>query len=148
MSSDRYILTTHAITRFVERVRPALRWSAAEEELSRLLALGEAVEQPPPWFVDRAQQQAARYVVIANEIVVPLSASREQPGRWLALTCIARGGISDVARARRNDIRSRRTEARAATRRGGRTQASSSDGRDHKRDRRTWTTRERFKHAA
>src|SRR5438067_2327865 len=63
------------------------------------------VEEPPTWLAARAQQEAERYVVIGEDIVAPLVASRERPGAWLVLTCITRGGVSDIARDRRKRLR-------------------------------------------
>jgi hypothetical protein len=138
-----YILKTHAITRFKDRVRPGLGWSAAEREFERLLRMGTAVEQPPAWLIADATQGTPRYVLIGDDIVVPLVASVERPGDWVALTCIARGGLTEQARTRRNERRSQRTAAR----RSGR-DTSTHGRRDHRRDRRLWNTKERFEHAA
>jgi hypothetical protein len=106
-------LSQHAVERFHERVRPSLGIEAAEDELARLVAMGQVVTQPPPWHAERQRQTAPAYLVICD-LVLPLVQMGGDPVVLVAVTCIARGGISDQARARRNSL------PRAARRRGRR----------------------------
>jgi hypothetical protein len=107
VTSAAYVTTTHAVERFRERVRPGLTWDAAERELAQLLRAGEAKPEAPSWLADVQRQRADLYLIV-GDIVFPLAASEVRPGRWLVTTCIARGGLSGVARKRRNDRRRRR----------------------------------------
>lgn len=107
MTTLDYHLTTHAISRFRERVRPALTWTHAEREFNHVLALAEATPHPPAWMAERQRQHADLYLVL-GDLVMPLAASAVTPGRWLVTTCLTRGGISDLARQTRNSRRQRR----------------------------------------
>lgn len=100
-------VTTHAISRFRERVRPALTWEHAEREFRAVLALAEETLHAPAWLAERQRQHADRYLVL-GDLVMPLTPSAVTPGRWLVTTCLTRGGISDVAREGRNSRRRRR----------------------------------------
>lgn len=91
-------LTNHAIDRFHERVRPGLARASAEVELARLALFGAMVADPPPWYSPCEDHEASAYLVI-GDLVLPLRAGDD--GVHVAVTCIARGGISPAARARR-----------------------------------------------
>jgi hypothetical protein len=99
-------ITQHAIERFHLRVRPGLSTAAAEIELARMVAVGELVNDPPSWYADRQRRTAAAYLVV-GDLVLPLEPVDGNPCALVAVTCIARGGISDAARARRNERRRR-----------------------------------------
>lgn len=103
-------LTTHAIGRFRERVRPALAWEHAEAEFRAVLALAEETSLPPAWLAELQRQRADMYLVL-GDLVMPLTRSAITPGRWLVTTCLTRGGLCDVARKARNDRRQRRHQA-------------------------------------
>jgi len=94
-------LGSHAVERFHERVRPALHLDAAELELGRLVAQGSVVADPPVWLAPRQRQFACCYVVV-GDLVLPLEPDRRDREVLVALTCIARGGLSDRARQGRN----------------------------------------------
>jgi hypothetical protein len=100
-------LTTYAISRFRERVRPALAWEQAEREFKTVLLLAEASLCAPSWLADRQRQESDLYLVL-GDLVMPLKASVVTPGRWLVTTCLTRGGISDLAREARNSRRQSR----------------------------------------
>jgi hypothetical protein len=110
-------LTQHAIERFHERVRPCLTIAAAEEELARLVTMADVVSEPPTWHAERQRRTAAAYLVV-GDLVLPAERLVGQPDVLVAVTCIARGCLSDRARARRNEARQRgrrtRRFARAA----------------------------------
>jgi hypothetical protein len=108
-------LTTHAISRSRERVRPALTWEHAEHEFNALLALAEATPPAPAWLAERQRQHADLYLVL-GDLAMPLTASAVTQSRWLVTTCLTRGGISDLARETRNSRRQRR-QSTSGTRR-------------------------------
>lgn len=110
MSATTVDLSLHAIERFQQRMRPALTLAAAEEELAELMALGEIVGQPPDWFARRQLQHAPCYLVV-GDFVLPLVPARYDPEVLCATTCVARGGLSDKARERRNSHRRRRNRS-------------------------------------
>ena len=104
-------LTQHAIERFHERVRPGLAMAAAEEELARLVSIADVVTEPPPWHGERQRRTAPAYLVI-GDLVLPAEWLVGEPDVLVAVTCIARGCLSDRARARRNEARQRGQRAR------------------------------------
>lgn len=105
IDSETIIFTTHAIERFRDRVRPGLSFADAEVELARLAPAGQVVSESPDWHARRAAQRALCYLVI-GDLVLPLKAAH-QPGRYVATTCIPKGGLSEASRQRRNRHRSR-----------------------------------------
>ena len=108
-------LTQHAIERFHERVRPSLTLSAAEDELARLVAFARVVSDPPSWHAERQRRTAAAYLVI-GDLVLPAEPLVSEPEVLVAVTCIARGCVSDQARARRNKARRRARRSRGFAR--------------------------------
>lgn len=113
MKREDLMISKHAAERFHSRVRPTLDPDTASAELSRLANLGEVVAEPPRWFAERQREEAPRYLVV-GDLVMPLRpiGATSETDRWCAVTCIARGGISEKARHARN--RSRRSTARRA----------------------------------
>lgn len=107
------VLTHHCVGRFHERFRPALDVIAARRELERLLEHGEVAESPPEWMARTMRQEADAYLIVGNDLVLPLATGREE-GEWVAKSCIPHGGISEEARRRRNE---RRRAGRARRRR-------------------------------
>ena len=107
MKKQDLMISKHAAERFHSRVRPSLDSDAASAELSRLASLGDVVAEPPLWFAERQQEEAPRYLVV-GDLVMPLRRIGAAPEthRWCAVTCIARGGISEKARHARNGRRS------------------------------------------
>jgi hypothetical protein len=65
----------------------------------------------PDWLA-RGQRQAAACYLVAGDVVLPLDPCRRDPGVLVALTCVARGGLSELARQRRNMRRRRRPSRR------------------------------------
>jgi hypothetical protein len=102
----RFIVTDHALDRFVERVRPSLGREQASDELWRLLERARVVGHPPGWYVPGGDADADRYVLLTPEIVLP--GVQLPSGRIRLMSCICRGGIGAEARERRNARRARR----------------------------------------
>ncbi len=100
-------LSRHAVCRYRERIRPALEHEDAHQDLRRLIKLGQVSTTPPSWLEQRAFQTAALYLVV-GDVVLPLDPCRRDRSRLVALTCLARGGVSETARRRRNARRRRR----------------------------------------
>ncbi len=109
------VLTAHCIGRFHERFRPALDRIRARRELERLIEHGEIADAAPGWLAQKAQQEAAAYLIVGEDMVVPLVPGPDDY-RWVAVTCLDRGGISEIARTRRNERGRRRRAARRARR--------------------------------
>ena len=108
-------MTHHCIERFHERFRPALEVNQARAELRRLIRHGRIDPEPPEWLAGRMRQEADAYLVVGEDLVLPLAAP-DPLDPMVAKTCISRGGISAAAREHRN-VRKRR---RRAARRGWR----------------------------
>ena len=110
-------LTHHCVGRFHERFRPALDQIRARAELEALIEHGRISEDPPEWMARTMRQGADAYLVVGEDLVLPLVAAGPL-GEWLiAKTCIPRGGISEAARRRRNERGRKRRAARRARRR-------------------------------
>lgn len=97
-------ISDHAITRYRERCKPALDDENAGRDLGRIAALGRVLTEAPRWLVGRARQTSPLYLEV-GDIILPLVPDRGGSGDWCAVTCIARGGISEPARRRRTDRR-------------------------------------------
>ena len=106
-------LSSHCVERFHERFRPALDQIRARRELEMLLALGEINAEPPEWLAQKMLQEADAYLIVGNDLVLPLADIGQ---RFVAKTCLSRGGISEPARKRRNERGRRRRAARHARR--------------------------------
>ena len=111
------MLSPHAVERFHERFRPALDEIRARQDLQRLIEHGEIADEPPDWMASRMQQEADAYLIVGNDLVLPLAAAGPLGERLIAKTCIPRGGISPTARHRRNERGKRRRAARKGRRR-------------------------------
>lgn len=93
--------TRHARERYRERVGPQFGDAHLSGVLAAVAGHGVLTTRPPRWFVDRAKEASALYLV-TGDIVFPLL---EHPD----------GGISQLARERRN--RNRAINRREANRR-------------------------------
>ena len=112
---SRVALTNHCVCRFHERFRPALDQIRARAELEMLIEHGEVAEEPPEWMARKMRQEADAYLIVGNDLVLPLAAAGPL-GELVAKTCLDRGGISERARTRRNE-RGRARRARRGSRR-------------------------------
>jgi hypothetical protein len=109
-------LSHHCVGRFHERFRPALDQIRARAELEALIEYGEIAAEPPEWMARTMRQEADAYLIVGEDLVLPLVAAGPLGERLIAKTCIPRGGISEAARKRRNE-RGRRRRARRHSRR-------------------------------
>ena len=109
-------LSPHCVGRFHERFRPALDIVRARDELEMLIQQGELAESPPEWMAQTMRQEADAYLIVGNDLVLPLVSMGPAGERLLAKTCIPRGGISEKARRRRNERRRRARASRRARR--------------------------------
>lgn len=116
MSPANIHLSDHSVERFRERCRPTLELGSARTELERLLPIGLITHAAPDWHRRTAKESAEAYLVIGDDYVLPLVRAH-CGGRWIAKTFIARGGISEATRARRNGRRSQAAHARRTRRR-------------------------------
>jgi hypothetical protein len=104
-------LTRHAIDRFNERVRPTLEPDQAENELHRLLALGQRVEHLDWYFCDDPSEMPDYFLELSDGIALAIK-------NGYAMTCLTRGGFADAAREfrhqkRRKKARHKRERARS-----------------------------------
>lgn len=105
-------LTAHAISRYIERVKPAMDSNAARAELERLVEHADITptSTPPRWV---AEGEREAYLPLTDDVCLTLIG---RPGRWRALTVLLRGSLSPESRAARNEARKDR-HRRARTRR-------------------------------
>ena len=111
------MLSPHCVERFHERFRPALDEIRARRELEMLLMHGEISDQPPEWLAETMLQTADAYLIVGNDLVLPLASLGPLGERFVAKTCIPRGGISEPARRRRNERGRERRRRRRVRRR-------------------------------
>jgi hypothetical protein len=111
------VLSSHCVDRFHERFRPALDQVRARQELEHLIEHGELADAPPEWMARTMQQEADAYLIVGNDLVLPLAAAGPLGEPLIAKTCIPRGGISEPARRRRNERGRQRRAARRTRRR-------------------------------
>ena len=111
------LLSHHCVNRFHERFRPALDRIRARAELQLLIEHGEIADAPPEWLARTMRQEAEAYLVVGEDLVLPLVEVGPR-GELVAKTCIPRGGISEQARRRRNERARQRRAGRNSRRKG------------------------------
>lgn len=111
--------TSHAIDRYIERVRPALDpkdkadRKRAFAELRGLEGLGQIVPERPAWVSPSAIVEAKAWLTL-GDVAFPLIPSDVGFG-WACATCITRGTIAAGERAARKSRKARRgTKRRTA----------------------------------
>lgn len=107
-------LSQHCVERFHERFRPALDVIRARAELELLLEQGEIAPDPPEWMARKMRQRADAYLIVGDDLVLPLECIGYTSEELVAKTCIDRGGISELARRGRNERGRKRRAARHA----------------------------------
>jgi hypothetical protein len=100
--------TTHAIERYVERLRPALTKKAARRELVALCEVAEVVTERPAWL--GLGEATDGYLLLGDDVVLPVM--RGKTG-WVAMTCMTRGGLAPSERRARNRAAKARRYARS-----------------------------------
>lgn len=78
-------LSQHAVTRYIERVRPGLDFPAAKIELRLLIDCHGQVREPPAGL---AAKPAAAWVSIGNDVWIPCSIDAD---RLVARSVLCRG---------------------------------------------------------
>ena len=100
--------TTHAIERYVERLRPALTKAAARRELVRLCEVAEITADRPGWL--GLGEATDAYLLIGEDVALPVM--RGHTG-WVAITCMTRGCLAPSERRARNRANKARRYARS-----------------------------------
>jgi hypothetical protein len=135
-------LGPHSIQRYWERVKASLpNTAAASEDLAVLIAnCGRLTARPPSWALEGRRRDTSRerpavmWLLIGDDVALPLAACQYQPRGLFALTCLSRGCLSDEAIARRARERRAAARQRALTRRlirGSRLSHERRTGRHH-----------------
>lgn len=91
-------ISTHAIDRYRERVRPGLDRKATKHEIEHLIQVGEVTKMPPEWCGGDRDTSDGAFLLIGNDLVLPLRGEGEE---LTAVTCLVRGTISARERRRR-----------------------------------------------
>lgn len=97
--------TDHAISRYIERLRPALEPTGALTELRSLAQAGTITPTPPGWC---RHTTADRFLRVGDDVCIPLHKSG---GRTVAPTVMVRD-VSPSERARRTQAHRDRRQAR------------------------------------
>jgi hypothetical protein len=115
----RIAFSAHAVNRYRERAYAAGDVARARAHLENLVPAARIASLPPGWFALRAKEDAELYLTIGADLVFPLvRAGEDRLDAWVAKTCIARGGMSDEARRRRNASNAMRRRSRREKRSG------------------------------
>lgn len=124
VSGHRLQVTIHAVDRYCERIKcitdptPAERVRFSHELCYLLRTHGEFQASEPEWIGSLPEdstevRRAEYYVTVGNDICVPVEQGTTE---LIGVTLLARGGLSEKHRRRRNE-RKQYKRARAAERR-------------------------------
>lgn len=92
--------TSHAVERYIERVRPGSDLSSATRDLAAMVYVMTFAPTPPPWLDGRLRRDGDAYLILGDVAFVLRTSTSSQP--WSAVTCMARGTISEATRQRRS----------------------------------------------
>lgn len=100
------VCTSHAIYRYIERVKPACTYAHAHWELAQLLPQAEAIKALPEWASCYGEDGEARYETdvflhLCGSILFPVFDGH-------VMTTLARGTYGPVKRRAKSDARKRR----------------------------------------
>lgn len=101
------VLSTHAVERYRDRVKPALSVADARTELQVLLEGAGPPTERPPFAAGYGQGDA--FVEVSDGICLVLV---RHPDKLVAATCLVRCGLDPSRRARRKAIRRKKRRAR------------------------------------
>lgn len=93
-------MTTHAITRYQERVTPGLELLAAQQHMVRLTGQIGAYGARPGWL-EHDTRKGTRFVLLGPDVVL-LVVDED------VVTVVARGGLTPLAQQRRRERRQAR----------------------------------------
>lgn len=112
-------VTTHAVERYRERVKPALTYDQAFEDVVRMLRQHATfIDELPGWawqlpdgieLDEELLRDFAAVALIGGDIALPLI---DKGDVLLAVTCLARSGLPDGARRHVNMTKQRRRRRR------------------------------------
>lgn len=103
-------ISSHAVARYMERVKPALDYEQAEEELRRLVGINAEPGDPPSWLDESTVPPSDGYIELSDGICAAVV------GRNVA-TVLTRTGCHPTHRANKNAAKARRRKAKQAQRR-------------------------------
>jgi len=106
VGDSQLLLTPHAQERYWDRVKARIQdQDQASKDLERLIIdFGSIVSTPPEWHAPQASKHVTTHWLVIGELdfIFPLA---QESTRFHALTCLTRGGLSQMARERRNKRR-------------------------------------------
>lgn len=95
-------LSSHAILRYRERVRPALAMGAARRELLAVLQAAEHTNVKPDWVeVDDPDAYPGGWLIACDSVAFPIRDG-------IITTCLTRGSLNPRHRTARNEGKRRR----------------------------------------
>jgi hypothetical protein len=92
-------LTTHCLSRYIERIAGGCGLEAARAELRAVIRCGRVLPEAPTWFDDRTYGGLPAYWLIVNDwLLLPLvPSSRPRRDMYAATTCLYRDMPANVA---------------------------------------------------
>lgn len=109
---ERIIVSDHAASRYVERVRQGITLGRAHAELEALIDLAGETSDTLPW-VPESPPDADGYLILSDGICLAL---RRNKGRLVGITVLTRAERSAAYRAAKNKRRRERARGRATRR--------------------------------
>ena len=103
------IISDHAITRYIERVKPAITRKQARVELETLAANAERKRGRDMPYTFRNDRD---YLILSDGIYASIIASDRDDGHEFMTSLLTRGGMSEEYRKKRNRKRSWKTRHR------------------------------------
>lgn len=105
MPEPRYYVTVHAATRYRERVKPALEYAAAKQELEDLVERFGEITDYPGWTGDHPRPGAQFLSLLDGLGAIVMDGDQ-------ITTVVTRGGMHPDKRAAKNERRAIRKAAR------------------------------------
>jgi hypothetical protein len=105
-------VSSHAINRYIERVKPAIEASAAKQEILALASAQTSTDDPPSWCNSKTRTTAdSEYIQISDDIVFAVSDKNQT-----VITVLVRGGHHDKYHQAKRKYKKNRRQAKAARR--------------------------------
>lgn len=112
------VVSQHAATRYMERVKPALDFAAARTELERLVEMCPALVPEVDWLPGDDYGINVGYLEVAPGIACPVL--RAEGGTLIATTCCTYGSLSEASRREANVAKREQRRRRRKKKPGGR----------------------------
>lgn len=101
----------HALQRYGERIAITQLTDSLPLQLAKLAGFSRVMPSAPDWLTRTAKDESQLYLTVGGDVVFPLVYD-DRSGAWVAKTCLTKGGLSPLARERRNSAKARQRARR------------------------------------